>query len=509
MIRLHTLQAGEDLLINSRQYLRYQIITLHKMGVEKGMIAYFVDLDISTVNRWIQRVESDMETETETEMEMEMEMELKDKPRPGRPLVYDDALRHRVVAFYCQTTPLPETGRWTLRWAEKILKITPELVGTGTGTGTGAGAEIGPMLSRSTICRILNSQNLKPHRRKYFLQITDPDFFPKMEHLIQVYRTRKNYLFCYDECTGIQVLLRIAPDVHPEMSEKQKKAWLEEFEYIRNGTIDLLAFMDVHNGQVDVECKSDHTKDTFLSVFEQHVAKVRMRMRMRGQMQGQVQQDERIDYIMDNLASHYSYEFCQLVAKLSNVDCPEKSHLKTGELRRQWLQSEAKSIVVHFTPFHGSWLNMVEIWFGIIGAKCLKESYASPDLLIQTIYSFTQKWRTLFAHSFNWRYQGIGLHEKVVNRFIKFLYLSSEKIQIKFFTKQMLLMGNMIEQYWDKVPSKDWRKLLDILLDKEMRLRDCIDKDDKPKRKTIAREALDTLLVALSKRLVQLGQLAA
>ncbi len=469
-----------DTLINTREYLRYQMIKLHKNGVEKQVIAWFTHLNISTVNRWVQRAESDME--------------LKDKPRAGRPPVYDEALRHRVVAFYCQTTPLPEAGRWTLRWAEKILEITPELVGAGV------------MLSRSTIWRILNSQNLKPHRRKYFLQIADPDFFPKMEHLIQVYKTRKKNLFCYDECTGIQVLLRIAPHVHPEMSEKKKKAWLEEFEYIRNGTIDLLAFMDVHNGKVNVECKPDHTKDTFLSVFEQHVAGVA------GVAGGCVQQDERderIDYIMDNLSSHYSYEFCELVAKLSDVACPDKSDLKTGELRRKWLQSEEKRIVIHFTPFHGSWLNMIEIWFGIIGAKCLKESYASPDQLIRAIYSFAQRWNTLFAHAFNWGYEGRGLHEKVVNRFIKFLYRSSEKLHIKFLTKQMLLMVNMIEQYWEKVPIKDWQKLLDLLLDKEMGLRDCIDKEEKTMRKTKAREALNTLRGALSKRLVQQGQLAA
>ena len=486
-----------DALINSREYLRYQIITLHKKDVEKRVIAYFVNLDISTVNRWTERAENDME--------------LKDKPRPGRPRVYDDAVRHQVVAFYCQTTPppglpgLPGAGRWTLRWAEKILEMTPELVGAGAGT----------MLSRSTIGRILNSQNLKPHRRKYFLQITDPDFFPKMEHLIQVYKTREKNLFCYDECTGIQVLLRIAPDVHPEMSEKKKKAWLEEFEYIRNGTIDLLAFMDVHNGKVNVECKSDHTKDTFLSVFEQHVAGVAgvsVQQDERDEIDEKDEKDEkdkRIDYIMDNLSSHYSYEFCELVAKLSNVPCPDRGDLKTGELRRKWLQSEEKRIVIHFTPFHGSWLNMIEIWFGIIGTKCLKESYASPDQLIQAIYSFAQIWNTLFAHAFNWGYDGVGLHEKVVNRFIKFLYLSSEKLHIKFLTKQMLLMVNMIEQYWGKVPIKDWKKLLDLLLDKERELRHCIDKDEKPMRKTKAREALDTLIVALSKRLLQQEQLAA
>ena len=302
---------------HSRQYQRDQIIKLHENGVERQVIAWFTNLNVSTVNRWRQRAQNNID------------VELKDKPRSGRPTVYDEALRHRLVAFYCQTTPLPGVGRWTLRWAEKHLESNPEAVGA--------------MLPRSTIWRILNSQNLKPHRHKYFLQITDPDFFPKMEHLIQVYKTRKKNLFCFDECSGIQILLRIAPDVHPEMSEEKRKAWLEEFEYIRNGTIDLLAFLDVQTGKVNAACKPDHTKETFLSVFEQHVAVA------------SVGQDERIDYIMDNLASHTSYEFCTLVAKLSNVACPDRSELKTSEQRRKWLQSEEKRIVIHFTPFmvHG------------------------------------------------------------------------------------------------------------------------------------------------------------
>lgn len=302
-------------MINSRQYQRYQIVTLHENNVEKGHIASFVNRDVRTVNRWISRAQSGMN--------------LIDKTRSGRPLVYDEALQNRMVAFYCQTTPLAGAGRWTLRWAQRDLEIDPRPVGA--------------MLQRTTIWRILERQNLKPHRSKYLLQITDPDFFPKMEHLLWVYNNIKENLFSYDECTGIQVLLRMAPNVQPKMSQKQKKGWLEEFEYIRNGTIDLLAFIDVHNGKVDMHCKSDHTKKTFLAVFEKHAQSV--------------SKDERIDYIMDNLASHYCYELCELVAKLSKVQCPDKKKLNNGKKRREWLQSEGKRIAIHFTPFHGSWLN--------------------------------------------------------------------------------------------------------------------------------------------------------
>jgi len=461
-----------DALVNPRQYQRYQIIKLHDNGVEKKMIAWFSNLNISTVNHWVKRVQNDMD-----------DMELKDKPRTGRPPVYDEAVRQRTVAFYCQTTPLPTTGRWTLRWAEKHLETNPD------------SEPVGAALRRSTIWRILNSQNLKPHRRKYFLQITDPDFFPKMEHLIQVYKTRKKNLICFDECTGIQVLLRMAPNVHPEMSEKEKRVWLEEFEYIRNGTIDLFAFLDVQRGKVNVESKPDHTKETFLSVFERYIASM--------------PQDERIDYIMDNLACHYSREFCRLAAKLSNVACPDESELKTGEKRRKWLQSEDKRIVVHFTPFHGSWLNMIEIWFGILGAKCLNESYATPDELIQAIDFFAQIWNKNFAHAFEWKYDGVGLHEKVVKRFIKFLYSSSEKLHIKFLAKQLLLMSKLVEQYWNKVPINKWQQLSDLLYEKEMHLRDCIDKDEKPERKKKACEALEKLFVDLLNSLDQEDKSAA
>ncbi len=383
---------------------------------------------------------------------------------------YDSERWHFI---YCQTTPLPGAGRWTLRWAEKYLESNPNPVGA--------------MLRRTTIWRILNSQNLKPHRSKYFLQITDPDFFPKMEHLIHIYQTRKKNLFSFDECTGIQVLLRIAPDVHPQMSKKEKHGWLEEFEYIRNGTIDLLAFIDVQTGKVNLRCEPDHTKKTFLRVFEQHIEAV--------------SQDERIDYIMDNLASHYSYEFCELVAKFSHVPCPDKKELQTGEQRRKWLQSEDKRIVIHFTPFHGSWLNMIEIYFGILTAKCLKESYSSPDQLRQAIYSFAQIWNIKFAQAFKWKYDGLGLHEKVVKRFIKLLYSSSEKLHIKLLTKKLLLMINMIEQYWDKVPINHWQQLLDLLYEKKRQLSDCIENDDKPKRKEKAKEAMKKLFGDIENRL--------
>lgn len=64
---------------------------------------------------------------------------------------------------------------------------------------------VGPDLSKL--------HSLKPHRNRYFLQITDPDFFPKREHLILIYQNPPEYLFCFDESTCLQAKARFAPDL--------------------------------------------------------------------------------------------------------------------------------------------------------------------------------------------------------------------------------------------------------------------------------------------------------
>ena len=122
---------------------------------------------------------------------------------------------------------------------------------------------------------------------------------------------------------------------------------------------------------------------------------------------------------------------------------PNTLKLNTVSKRREWLQSESKRIIFHYTPFHGSWLNMVEIWFGILNQKCLKESFDSPESMYNKIYAFINEWNTLLAHPFKWNYDGNGLHQKVVSRFLRILENSMEKLNVTFMTRQLLLMINI------------------------------------------------------------------
>ncbi len=435
-----------------RIFRRAQIVLLHRHGVRPAEIAQFVDCAESTVYRWGGRANTD---------------NLMDNPRPGRLPVFDDNFQLRLISFYCQERPLAGNGHWTFRWAAEYLKANPD--------------RLGVAISPSSIQRILNKHDLKPHQSKYFLHISDPDFFPKLEHLLELFANPPQRLWFFDECPGIQILTRIAPD----MSTENKQRWLREFEYNRNATIDVMAFLEAKTGKVSAKCTFNHKSETFNAVFEEHVSNQPANVRL--------------DFVMDNLSTHCNDAFVQLVAKLSDVLCPV---LKNGKERREWLQSTDKRIVIHFTPFHGSWLNRVEIWFGILNQKCLNESYDSYEAIIAAIYEFVDIWNTLLAHPFKFKYNGAGLHQIVVRRFIRVLEDQCRgPLPIPFLVKQHLLMTNLLKTYSDKVDFNVWAQLDQLLTSREDYLRELIQLDDKPKRQQNARNALETLLKTSSEHL--------
>ena len=149
---------------------RQAIVALADARIALNTIAKLVRCSLSSVRRWVRRAKG--------------AGELHDHARSGRPAIYPQELQMRIVAFYCQTQPLPGAGRWTLRWAERRLRSDSALVGASP--------------SKSTVHRILQRNRLKPHQSRYFLHITDPDFFPKMEHLVALYRNPPANLFFFD-----------------------------------------------------------------------------------------------------------------------------------------------------------------------------------------------------------------------------------------------------------------------------------------------------------------------
>jgi len=440
------------------------MVALTSAGLAVKAVSVFVQRSMSTVRRWLRR--------------SEITGDLRDLSRSGRPALYSEEIQLRIVAFYCQTQPLSGCGRWTLRWAARHLKAEPN--------------KVDATPSKSTLHRILKSNRLKPHQSRYFLHITDPDFFPKMKHLLALYRDPPIHLFFFDECPGIQVLTRLVPDLQTDTMKQR----LEEFEYIRNGTLDVFAFLNHADGKVDVECHADHRTETFIDVFERHARRLPA--------------SEPVHYVMDNLSSHRSYLFCRLVARLSGIRCPSEKELNTQVKRMQWLQKDDKRIAIHFTPFHGSWLNWVEIWFGIMGRKVLTESFGSPDDLKAALLAFADSWNLLLAHPFRWTYDGKGLHEKAVKRFAKMLSNSPvTNINLKSLTKLLILMTNLLNDYFSQVTTETWNHLFQSFCSQSEFIADVIRQEPGPVRKKKAELAVENLLAALQKHDFHIENLAA
>ena len=440
-----------------RVALRKVAVVLAGKMLSVSAAAAFAGCSVSTVTRSTRR--------------MKNTSDVCDLPRTGRPAIYSDTCKMKLTGFYCQSQPFANCGRWTLRWAAMHLAISAKWAG------------VSP--SKSTIHRILKENNLKPHQSRYFLHITDPNFFPKMEHLINLYLNPPPNLFFFDECPGIQILKRLIPDLRTDSMKKR----LEEFEYIRNGTMNVLAFFNHADGKVFAECQADHKTDTFLAVFKRHVCSCSA--------------TEQLHYVMDNLSTHRGYPFCKAVAELSGMPCPSESELDNLAKRVDWLMSADKRIVIHFTPYHGSWLNLVEFWFGIMNKKVLNESYGLADELMEAFEAFLIEWNTILAHPFRWSYTGKGLHEKAIKRFTEILKHSADKFEISSLTKQLQLISNLFEQYFSDVSVQYWETFFIVLRAQEETLRNIIKSEEGPRKKKKCEDALNALLLTMNNYLYE------
>lgn len=177
---------------------------------------------------------------------------------------------------------------------------------------------------------------------------------------------------------------------------------------------------------------------------------------------------------------------------LKGIEAFSSESLQAG---KQWLQSEDKRIVVHFIPFHASWLNMVEIWFGILKSKCLKyDQFLSVEHLRTAIMAFIDTWNEFFAHPFKWSYTGKGLYAKAVRRFCRLLSIQTDQMDSKFLTSQLSLMSNIADNYIESIPVPDWLQLLDLAAKSDKYISNIIEMETGPERHKKARQAYTRFL---------------
>jgi transposase len=264
---------------------------------------------------------------------------LVDEPRPGQPRKITDEVVERVIVTTLETTPDDGSTHWSTR---------------------SMAAKVG--LNQTAISRIWRAFGLKPHRIEDFKLSTDPQFIDKVRDVVGLYLNPPDaaVVLCVDEKTQVQALDRTAP-VLPMLPGTPAR---RSHDYVRNGTADLYAALDVASGKVITQMTDQHRAiefRKFLNLINRNVP--------------------------DELAVH--------------VICDNASTHKAPEIQR-WLKRNRR-FTIHYTPTYSSWLNQVERWFSELTTKKLRRStHRSVAELRHDINDWVEHWNTN-PRPFTWR----------------------------------------------------------------------------------------------------------
>ncbi len=213
-------------------------------------------------------------------------------------------------------------------------------------------------------------------------------------HQAQELAQQSTHLVSCDEMTGIQATERKAPTkpMKPGIIERQ------EFEYIRHGTLSLIANFEVASGLV--LCPS--------------IGPTRTEVDFAAHIQATINSDPtaRWIFIVDQLNIHKSETLVQLVAQQCGIEQDLGKKAKQGILqsmatRADFLKDKTHRIRFVYVPKHTSWLNQIELWFSILVRRLLKRgSFSSIHELQQRILAFISYFNQTMAKPFKWTYKG-------------------------------------------------------------------------------------------------------
>jgi len=296
--------------------LRCRIVLACAEGGTNNEIADRLGVNRVTVSKWRRRFAADR-------------LEgLTDAPRPGAARKIGDDVVEAIVVETLETAPKDAT-HWSTR---------------------GLAAKHG--ISRQTVSEIWRAFGLKPWRQDEFKVSPDPDLIEKIRDIVGLYLSPPvaAAVFAVDEKPQIQALNRTAPTL-PMLPTTPQRA---THDYVRNGTLDLFAALEIATGKVITDLRKSHTSADFVAFLNK--------------INREVPAELDVHVILDNLSAH-----------------------KTPQVQ-QWLLRH-KRFHFHFTPTYGSWMNLVERWFSALTTKKLQRSaHTSVKALADDIRAWAETW---------------------------------------------------------------------------------------------------------------------
>ena len=249
---------------------------------------------------------------------------LYDEPRVGAPRTISDEAVEAIIVKTLETTPPGET-HWSTRSMAKAAGISHTMVG-----------------------RIWRTFRLQPHRAESFKLSPDPQLVEKIRDVVGLYMTppANAVVFSVDEKSQIQALQRAQPILPMDLGQPERRT----HNYVRHGTLDLFAALNVATGEVLTRCTAQHRAQDFVAFLRD--------------LDASVEPPLDIHVVLDNLSAH-----------------------KAPAVQR-WLVRHPR-VQFHFTPTYASWLNLVERFFGLLTQKALRRgSHTSIPQLRAAILAY-------------------------------------------------------------------------------------------------------------------------
>ena len=314
----------------ARKLKRAQILLAADRGRRDEEIARTVSVSLSTVSRTKRRF-----------VEGNLERALSEEPRPGAERKLTGKEEALLVATACAKPPAGRK-RWTLTLlADTMVKLTDH-----------------DSLSGETVRRRLADNDLKPWRRDMWcIPCVDGEYVARMEDVLDLYAEApdpERPLVCFDE-TPVQLIGEVRQPIPAQPGQRERY----DYEYRRNGTVNLFVTFDPHHGWRNVK-----VTDRRAAVDYAHCMRELVDVHYPGATC--------IRVVQDNLSIH-----------------------KPGALYEAFAPAEARRILrrleFHFTPKHASWLNMVECEISVLQRQCLGRRIDDPKRLRKQIAAWQRQ----------------------------------------------------------------------------------------------------------------------